>query len=140
MRAERTLALNFVLLLAIISVSHAGAADIAKPSVDLSIYGHVSSIVWITKDLDPVVNYWEKLGLNNIQGTQVREVTDLIYRGKLAPTTARSAFGRVGGVLIEWRGGGAAQPMEGNERNGPRCLPRHRNKGWGPYHRGLLRS
>jgi len=109
MRTQHTLTFNFVLLLAIISVSHARASDTAKPTVDLSIYGHVSSIVWIAKDLDPVVDYWEELGLKNIQRTRVREFTDLIYRGKLAPTTARSAFGHVGGVLIEW-----IQPVTGN--------------------------
>jgi hypothetical protein len=101
MRAKLKLASIFILLLAAISVSHARAADIAKPTVDLSIYRHVSSVVWIAKDLDPVVNYWEKLGLDNIQRTEVREFTDLISRGKLAPTTARSAVGHVGGVLID---------------------------------------
>ena len=109
MRAERTLASILVLLLATLSVPHARAADIAKPTVDLSIYGHVSSVVWIAKDLDPVVDYWEELGLKNIQRTKVREFTDLIYRGKPAPTMARSAFGHVGRYSIEW-----IQPVTGN--------------------------
>jgi catechol 2,3-dioxygenase-like lactoylglutathione lyase family enzyme len=108
MRTQHTLTFNFVLLLTIISVSHARASDTVKPTIDLSIYGHVSSIVWIAKDLDPVVDYWEELGLKNIQRTTVRELTDLIYRGKLAPTTARSAFGHVGRVSIEW-----IQPVTG---------------------------
>jgi len=84
------------------------AAEIAKPTVDLSIYGHVSSLIWIAKDLDPVLNYWQKLGLKNIERTNVTEFKGLIYRGKPAPTTARSAFGHVGNVFIEW-----IQPVTG---------------------------
>lgn len=174
MKAKHTMTLTFALLLATAYVSGARAADIAKPTVDLSIYGHVSSVVWIAKDLDPVVNYWEKLGLKNVQRTKVTEFTGSTYRGKPAPTTAKSAFGHVGGVLIEWiqpvtgnnlyteflkrhgdgilalgyavkndedleqqtrvfpvqrRGGRAAHPMEGNKRDRPRRLPRHRSKG-----------
>jgi catechol 2,3-dioxygenase-like lactoylglutathione lyase family enzyme len=109
MRAKHTLAFTFALLLATASVSRARGADIGKPTVDLSIYGHVSSVVWIAKDLDPVVSYWEKLGLKNVQRTKITEFTGLTYREKPAPTTAKSAFGYVGGVLIEW-----IQPVTGN--------------------------
>ena len=63
-------------------MSRARGADIAKPTVDLSIYGHVSSVIWVAKDLDPVLNYWEKLGLKNIERTKVTEFTGLIYRGQ----------------------------------------------------------
>ena len=99
----------FALLLATTDASLTRGADIAKPTVDLAIYGHVSSVVWIVNDLDPVVNYWKKLGLKNVQQTKVTEFTGLIYRSKPAPTTAKSAFGHVGGVLIEW-----IQPVTGN--------------------------
>ena len=40
-------------------------ADVAKPTVDLSIYGRVVQVGWVVKDLDRVVDYWEKLGLKN---------------------------------------------------------------------------
>jgi catechol 2,3-dioxygenase-like lactoylglutathione lyase family enzyme len=109
MRAKYTLGFIFALLLATAYVSRAYAAEIAKPTVDLSVYGHVSSVVWVTKDLDPVLNYWENLGLKNIQKTNVSEFMALIYRGKPAPTTAKSASTHVGGVLIEW-----IQPVTGN--------------------------
>jgi len=84
------------------------AAEVAKPTVDLSIYGHVGLVVWTAKDLDPVLRYWEKLGLKNIQRTNVTEFTGLMYRGKAAPTTAISAFGNIGRVSIEW-----IQPVTG---------------------------
>ena len=108
MRAKHTPAFAFALIIGIACVSRAGGADIAKPTVDLSIYGHVSSVIWIAKDLDPVLDYWEKLGLKNVQRTKVTEFTGLTYRGKPAPTTAKSAFGHVGGVFIEW-----IQPVTG---------------------------
>jgi hypothetical protein len=108
MKAKHTLALIFSILLSIAAGSHARGADVAKPTVTVSIYGRANSVVWVVKDLDPVVNYWEKLGLKNVQRTKVAEFTGLIYRGKPAPTTAKSAFGHVGGVLIEW-----IQPVTG---------------------------
>jgi opacity protein-like surface antigen len=108
MRAKPTFAFIFALVLATALVSPAFAAEIAQPTVDLSVYGHVGSVVWVVKDLNLVLNYWEKLGLKNIERTNVTEFTGLIYRGKSAPTTARSAFAHVGGVQIEW-----IQPVTG---------------------------
>jgi len=102
MRAKHTLGFTFALVLAAACVSRGRAGEIAKPTVDLSVYGHVSQIVWIAKDLDPVLDYWGKLGLKKIDRSNVREFTGLIYRGKPAPTTARYAFGRVGDTFVEW--------------------------------------
>ncbi|MGO8786943.1 MAG: VOC family protein [Terriglobia bacterium] len=109
MRAKYTLASAIALIIAVACVSSARGADISKPTVDLSIYRHVSSVIWIVKDLDPVVDYWERLGLKNVHRTEVTDFTGLVYRGKPAPTTARSAFGHVGSVFIEW-----IQPVTGN--------------------------
>ncbi len=109
MKVIRPLIFILALLLATAYASLLRAAEIAKPTVDLSIYGHVSLIVWIAKDLDPVLNYWEKLGLKDIERTNVTEFTGLIYQGNPAPTTARSGFGHLGSVMIEW-----VQPVTGN--------------------------
>ena len=108
MKVKSPLVIISALLFATAHVPRPRAAEISKPTVDLSIYGHVSSVVWIAKDLDPVLNYWEKLGLKDIERTNVTEFTGLIYRGKPAPTTARSAFGHLGSVMIEW-----IQPVTG---------------------------
>jgi len=103
------LKMTFALLFIAAWASPTPGAEIAKPVVDLSIYGHVSSMIWIARDLDPVLNYWQKLGLKNIERTNVTEFTGLVYRGKPVPTTARSAFGHVGNVFIEW-----IQPVTGS--------------------------
>jgi len=108
-RAKYMLGFSFALLLVAAYVARGHAGDIAKPTVDLSVYGHVSSVVWVVKDLDPVLNYWEKLGLKNLVRSKATESVSPIYKGKLAPTTVRTAFGRVGDVVIEW-----IQPVTGN--------------------------
>jgi len=109
MKAKQMFVFTFALLLAQALVPRTWAAEIAKPTVDVSVYGHVSSVVWVVKNLDPVLNYWGNLGLKNVQRTNAREFTGLIYRGKPSPTTARSATAHMGGVLIEW-----IQPVTGN--------------------------
>jgi hypothetical protein len=101
-------ALTLAVLLALVHLPSSLAAEIAKPTVDLSIYGHVGLVVWVAKDLGPVLNYYEGLGLKDIQRTNISDRPGLVYRGKLAPTTARSAFGRIGDVLLEWM-----QPVTG---------------------------
>jgi len=108
MKSWHTRALTLAVLLAVAHLPPSLATEIAKPTVDLAIYGHVSSVVWVAKDLDAVLNYYEKLGLKDIQRTNVSDRTGLIYRGKPAPTTAKSAFGHIGGVLLEW-----IQPVTG---------------------------
>lgn len=108
MKSWHTRLLTLAVLLAAAQLPSSLAAEIAKPTVDLSIYGHVSSVVWVAKDLDPVLNYYEKLGLKDIQRINVTDRPGLIYRGKPAPTTAKAAFGRIGGVSFEW-----IQPVTG---------------------------
>ena len=88
--------------------SFALPAEVAKPTVDLSIYGHVVQVGWVVKDLDRVVNYWEKLGLKNIHRESVQEFPDVTYRGKKTPLSMKMAFANVGGVQIEW-----IQPVKG---------------------------
>jgi catechol 2,3-dioxygenase-like lactoylglutathione lyase family enzyme len=100
--------ITLTLLLAAAHLPPALAAEIAKPTVDLSIYGHVSSVIWVAKDLDPVLDYYERLGLKDIKRTGVTEFTGLIYKGRPATTTAKSAFGHIGGVLLEF-----IQPVTG---------------------------
>jgi catechol 2,3-dioxygenase-like lactoylglutathione lyase family enzyme len=86
----------------------AAPADVAKPSVDMTIYGHVVRVGWVVKDLDRVVNYWETLGLRNIQFMGITDVPDVTYRGKKTPLRLKMAFANIGGVEIEWN-----QPVKG---------------------------
>jgi len=87
----------------------AAPAEVAKPSVDMTIYGHVVQVGWVVKDLDRVVDYWEKLGLHNINRAGVTEFPDVTYRGKKTPLSLKMAFGDIGGVQIEW-----IQPVKGS--------------------------
>ncbi len=82
--------------------------EIAKPTVDLSIYGHVGWVMWVVRDLDPVLNYWEKLGLKITRRPETREIAGLVYRSKPSPTKAKAAFTQIGGVTLEW-----LQPVSG---------------------------
>jgi catechol 2,3-dioxygenase-like lactoylglutathione lyase family enzyme len=87
----------------------AHAADVAKPTVDLAIYGQVSKVGWVVKDLDRVVDYWEKLGLRNVRRLGVREYPDVTYRGKKTPLTLKVARTDIRGVEVEW-----VQPVKGH--------------------------
>jgi catechol 2,3-dioxygenase-like lactoylglutathione lyase family enzyme len=84
------------------------ATEIAKPTVNLSIYGHVSLLVWVAKDLGPVLHYYEGLGLKGIERTNIADRPGLIYKGQPAPTTERWAVGHIGDVSLEW-----IQPVSG---------------------------
>jgi len=84
------------------------SAQVAKPTVDLSIYRHIVQVGWVVKDLDSVVDYWEKLGLKNIARTGVVENPTTNYRGKKTSLSMKMAFGDIGGVQIEW-----IQPVAG---------------------------
>jgi catechol 2,3-dioxygenase-like lactoylglutathione lyase family enzyme len=101
-------ALTLAVLLAVAHLPSPLATEIAKPTVDHSIYGHVSLVVWVSKDLDPVLRYYERLGLKAIERTNVTDRPGLIYRGKPAASRARSAFGHIGDVSLEW-----IQPVSG---------------------------
>ena len=83
------------------------ATEPAKPTIDLSIYGHVSSVTWVAKDLGPVLDYWEGLGLKNIKRSDVEEFT-VIYKGKVVPSTGKIVAGHIGGVQLEF-----VQPVTG---------------------------
>jgi catechol 2,3-dioxygenase-like lactoylglutathione lyase family enzyme len=78
-----------------------------KPTVDMSIYGHIVQVGWVVKDIDRVVDYWEKLGLKNVRRFRVSESVQM-YRGKKYSVTQRQAFADIGDVQIEW-----VQPIKG---------------------------
>ena len=108
LRSFRFLAWISALILAGAVRSFALPPEAAKPTVDLSIYGHVVQVGWVVKDLDRTVAYWEKLGLKNIHRSGVDEFPDVTYRGKKTPLSMKMAFANVGGVQIEW-----IQPVKG---------------------------
>lgn len=104
---------SICILLLIISLTSgaklfAAPPEVAKPSVDMTIYGHVVQVGWVVKDLDRVLSYWEKLGIKNIQRAGIEDLPDVTYRGKKTPLSLKMAFADIGGVQIEW-----IQPVKG---------------------------
>lgn len=87
----------------------ASPVEVAKPTVDTSIYNHVVHMGWVVKDLDSVVDYWEKLGIKNIQRLPTREFPGITYHGKVTPLTLKMAFADLGSTQIEW-----IQPVKGS--------------------------
>ena len=108
MRARRPLGFAFLFLFIAFGPPRALVAEGDKPTVDLSIYRHVSSIIWATKNLDPVVDYWERLGLKKIERTGVMDFPGCIYRGKPAPSALKYGYAHIGDVFVEW-----VQPVTG---------------------------
>jgi methylmalonyl-CoA/ethylmalonyl-CoA epimerase len=101
----------FVLIISLTSGTRLFGAppEVAKPSVDMTIYSHVVQVGWVVKDLDRVLSYWEKLGLKNIQRAGIEDLPDVTYRGKKTPMSLKMAFADIGGVQIEW-----IQPIKGS--------------------------
>ena len=99
---------GLIVVLASLLPSLAAPAEIAQPTVDLSIYGRVVQLGWVVKDLDAVVGYWEMLGLKDVHRAGVLEFQDITYRGKKTPLSFKMAIGRIGDVEIEW-----VQPVKG---------------------------
>ncbi len=74
----------------------------AKPSVDLSVFGHVVQVGWVVSNLDDVVEYWRKMGFRGIQPPVIRKFSDVTYRGKKISLVLKMAYGDLGGAQIEW--------------------------------------
>jgi catechol 2,3-dioxygenase-like lactoylglutathione lyase family enzyme len=114
--AEKVIRYSLILTLLLLAGLPSGALPqeekIASPSVDLSIYKHAIHVGWVAKDLDRVLDYWEKLGLKDIQRVGIREMPDRVHRGKKTRLVRKMAFGNIGGVQIEWM-----QPVSGESVN-----------------------
>jgi catechol 2,3-dioxygenase-like lactoylglutathione lyase family enzyme len=82
--------------------------EVAKPTVDPSIYRHVNHVGWVVRDSDSVVAYWEKLGLRNIRREAIRTFPTLSCRGKRTAVSLKLTFASIGDTGIEW-----IQPLEG---------------------------
>ncbi len=93
----------------LIGLVPAPSAEVARPTVDLTIYRHVVQVGWVVKDLDSVVDYWQMLGLKNIHRNSQVDKFNVEVRGKKTTLKVKMAFADIGGVQIEW-----IQPLEGH--------------------------
>jgi catechol 2,3-dioxygenase-like lactoylglutathione lyase family enzyme len=108
-RIVRTLIVAATCLAAgFVVVGFSGSGQAARPTLDRSLYRHVTKLGWVVSDLDSVVDYWQMLGFRNIRRTGVMEFPEVTYRGRKTPLKLKMAFGDIGGVQIEW-----IQPVEG---------------------------
>jgi len=80
----------------------------AQPALNQDAFRHVAQVVWVVKDLDRVVAYWEHLGVRDIHRDGVVHYKNLTYRGKADPATVKQVTGHIGSLEIKW-----IQPMRG---------------------------
>ena len=72
-------------------------------------FGEVYQLGWIVKDIDKVINYWKKVGLDRIQAEEPVNFINARYRGKEIDFTVKHASTSIGGVSIA-----IYQPLSGN--------------------------
>lgn len=96
------------LVLAMSLTSDALAETDAQPQLDQDAFHHVAQVVWVVKDLNPVVSYWEHLGLHNIHHDGVVRYQNLTYRGKPDSATVKQVTAHIGSLEIKW-----IQPVRG---------------------------
>ena len=63
--------------------------ETAAPALDPAVYHHVAQVIWVVKDIDRVVDYWQRLGIHNIHRDGVVSFPKLTYRGKPDPARAK---------------------------------------------------
>lgn len=89
-----------ILPLTVGAVGQGQATD--APTLNQDVFHHVAQVVWVVKDLDRVVSYWEQLGVRDIHRDGVVHYKNLTYRGKADPATVKQATGHIGSLEIKW--------------------------------------
>jgi catechol 2,3-dioxygenase-like lactoylglutathione lyase family enzyme len=79
----------------------------AAPSRDAAIYGHVSHLGWVVKDLDAVTRAWRTFGVSSIQNAGVLDIP-MTQQGKQGIVKVRRATAQLGSQAIHW-----IQPLGG---------------------------
>jgi len=78
------------------------ATATAQPTLNQDVFHHVAQVVWVVKDVDRVVNYWEHLGVREIHRDGIVQYKNLTYRGKRDPATVKQVTGHIGSLEIKW--------------------------------------
>jgi catechol 2,3-dioxygenase-like lactoylglutathione lyase family enzyme len=98
------------------------AATVPEPAAmtrDKAIYGHVSHVGWVVKDVEAVSAAWRGFGVIDLHDDGVREVP-VIDRGRSGTLRFRRVTARMGAHAIHWIQplGGSDQLAEFLERHG----------------------
>ena len=84
--------------------------ETAAPALDPTIYHHVAQVIWVVKDVDRVVDYWQRLGVHNIHRDGVVSFPNLTYRAKPDPARAKQVTANLDELEIKW-----IQPVHGGK-------------------------
>jgi len=84
--------------------------ETAAPVLDPAIYHHVAQVIWVVKDINRVVDYWQRLGIRNIHSDGTVSFPNLTYRGKPDPARAKQVTANVDELEIKW-----IQPVHGGK-------------------------
>lgn len=78
--------------------------DAVTPSAarDKAIYGHVTHLGWVVRDLDAAVAHWRRIGIADVGEPTTRELAGIMYRGQPTTVHVRAAEARIGDMRIEW--------------------------------------
>src|ERR1700681_3529326 len=82
--------------------------ETAAPVLNPAIYHHVAQVIWVVSDIDRVVDYWQRLGVHNIQRHGMFTSPNLTYRGKRDSARAKQVTANLGDLEIKW-----IQPVHG---------------------------
>jgi len=88
----------------------AAADQAAAPALDPAVYHHVAQVTWVVSDIDPVVDYWQHLGIHDVHRDGVVNFPNLTHLGKPDPASARQVTAKVGQLEIRW-----IQPVHGGK-------------------------
>ncbi len=84
--------------------------ETASPVLDPAVYHHVAQVIWVVKDVDRVVDYWQRLGVHNIHRDGTVSSPNLTYRGKPDPARAKQVTANLDEFEIKW-----IQPVHGGK-------------------------
>ena len=84
--------------------------EAAAPVLDPAVYHHVAQVIWVVKDVDSVVDYWQRLGIHNIHRDGIVSFPNLTYRGKPDPARAKRVTAKIDQLEIKW-----IQPIHGGK-------------------------
>jgi catechol 2,3-dioxygenase-like lactoylglutathione lyase family enzyme len=72
------------------------------PMVDRAIYGHVSHVGWVVKDVDDVAARWRALGVVDQHADDIVEVPGLTSQGKATALRFKRVTARFANATVHW--------------------------------------